>query len=129
MLAPLEPGIRVVTVQQPLTDAEYERLAEVMAARPEVILAIPHRFGERGSHDLEFLRFFPWLSRLQMWAGSMHDLSGLRHLTHRARAIMASFHFRALNDAPPIIAPIESAGVSIAVMTRPPRMLQLTFRN
>jgi hypothetical protein len=80
MLAPLEPGIRVVRLQQPLTDAEYERLAGVMAARPEVILGIPHRFGERGSHDLEFLRFFPWLSRLHVWAGSMHDLSGLRHL-------------------------------------------------
>jgi hypothetical protein len=79
MLAPSATGRGVVQFSQPLSERDYERLAEWLRRYPEMWLRV---YGSNDIHDLEFLRFFPFLRRFAadtLWR-SLGTLDGLRHL-------------------------------------------------
>lgn len=89
MLAPLSPKSPGVAVDEPLTDSEYQAVAEFMDDYPEKKLYVSQLetpewssrpFVEHPITDLEFLRFFPKLQRFACNLYYLKSLDGLRHL-------------------------------------------------
>jgi len=74
--APLEPECEVVQFSQPLSPSELQNAAKLMRDRPEVQLYV---YG-LASRDLNFLRSFENLRRLNLQLYELEDLSGLSHL-------------------------------------------------
>jgi hypothetical protein len=72
---PLEPECRVVQFSKPLSQGELRRAGEIMAGRPDVVL----RVFQRKAADLQFLRHFPGLARLQLEIFELESLEGLDH--------------------------------------------------
>ena len=80
-LRPLEPDEVVVQLSRLPTDAQFDRLASILEARPDAGLRLND--GEGGwMQDLDFLRFFPFLRHFQVDSYRyLRSLDGLRHLT------------------------------------------------
>ncbi|HEY1380677.1 MAG TPA: hypothetical protein VGF55_28000 [Gemmataceae bacterium] len=73
---PLEPECRVIQFEQPLTPEQLRRAGELVADRPDVQLYV----YLRAARDLDFLRYFPKLRRLQVALYSLDDVSGFGHV-------------------------------------------------
>ncbi|HTK75328.1 MAG TPA: hypothetical protein VL371_08725 [Gemmataceae bacterium] len=69
---PLEPECRVIQFERPLTPAQLQRAGELVADRPDVQLYVYFD----ASRDLNFLRYFPNLRRLQVALYKLEDVSG-----------------------------------------------------
>jgi len=69
---PLEPECKVIQFERPLTPAQLERAGELVADRPDVQLYVYFD----ASRDLNFLRYFPKLQRLQIALYKLEDISG-----------------------------------------------------
>src|SRR6266403_2065368 len=80
--APLEPECKVVQFDQPLSPAELEKAATIMRGRPDVELYV---YGN-ASRDLDFLRYFEDVRRLNLHLYELEDISGLSHLKGRLEA-------------------------------------------
>jgi internalin A len=76
-LRPLEQECTVLQFDQPLTTDELRAAGELLAGRPDVQLYV---YG-RAAQDLEFLKHFPGLRRLQLALFELEDVKGLRHVT------------------------------------------------
>jgi hypothetical protein len=99
MLAPSATGRGVVQFSQPLSDEDYERLADWLRRYPEMWL---RAYGSNDIHDLEFLRFFPFLRRFAadtLWR-SLGSLDGLRHLPEDLEMLGLGSTKRPLDLAP-----------------------------
>jgi len=70
--APLEPECKVVQFDQPLSPAELEKAASIMRGRPDVELYV---YGN-ASRDLDFLRYFEHVRRLNLHLYELEDISG-----------------------------------------------------
>ena len=70
--APLEPECKVVQFDQPLSAAELEKAAAIMRGRPDVELYV---YGN-ASRDLDFLRYFGEVRRLNLHLYELEDISG-----------------------------------------------------
>jgi hypothetical protein len=83
MLAPLGPECRWVVRHGRLTDGDAARLAAVMCRRPDVHLEVA---SDMPRHEpvtnLDFLRFFPWLTRLSVSSYYLENISGLTGLAN-----------------------------------------------
>ena len=77
--APLEPDCKVVQFDRPLAPAELEKAAALMRGRPGVELYV---YGN-ASRDLDFLRYFEDVRRLNLHLYELEDISGLSHLKGR----------------------------------------------
>lgn len=73
---PLEPECKVVQFERPLTPDQLRRAGELVADRPDVQLYV----YLQASRDLDFLRYFPTLRRLQVALYSLDDITGLGHV-------------------------------------------------
>jgi hypothetical protein len=73
---PLEAECRVVQFSQPLTPSELAKAGKLLAGRPDVQLYV---YG-RASHDLDFLKHFPKLKRLQAALYELESIDGLAHV-------------------------------------------------
>jgi hypothetical protein len=74
---PLHPGCAGIAIQQRADDAMMRRVAELWNGRPDVEL----RFLGYSVEDLEFLRDFPGLEKLNLQVPIIKDIAGLRHVT------------------------------------------------
>jgi internalin A len=74
--APLEPECKVVQFDRPLSPAELEKAASLMRGRPDVELYVYYN----ASRDLDFLRYFQDVRRLNVQLYELEDISGLSHL-------------------------------------------------
>ena len=74
-LRPLEPECRTVQFSSQQSDETLQRMARLMRDRPDVQLYV---FG--GVKDLEFLRYFDNLRRLQLAVWDIEDVSGFTYL-------------------------------------------------
>jgi len=103
MLAPLEPDCGVVGVYSALSDIEAARLAEVMAGRPDVYLIVRSDSAWRRLEpvaDLDFLRYFPWLTRLAVLCNGLKNIDGLTHLRQPRRLDIHSSQSRTVSAVP-----------------------------
>jgi hypothetical protein len=75
--APLETECEVVQFHRPLSPPELQRAAKLMRDRPDVELYV---YGN-ASKDLNFLRYFENLRRLNLQIYELEDISGLPHLS------------------------------------------------
>src|ERR1043165_4610668 len=73
---PLHDACICVCIQQPKTDAELQRLAELWSGRRHVEL----RLLGYATESLEFLRHFPGLQRLHIESPIIRSIEGLRHV-------------------------------------------------
>lgn len=73
---PLEPECEVVQFGRALTDEQYRRAGEILAAKPDTWLRV---YMPR-SRDLSFLAHFPGLRRLELEVHELDDLTGLSSL-------------------------------------------------
>ncbi len=73
---PLEAECRVVQFSQPLTPSELAKAGELLAGRPDVQLYV---YG-RASQDLDFLKHFPKLKRLQAALYELESIEGLAYV-------------------------------------------------
>ncbi|WP_229480029.1 hypothetical protein [Mycolicibacterium mageritense] len=89
MLAPLPPASPGVAIDEPLTDGDYQTVAEFLTAYPDKKLYVSQLqtpewssrpFVEHPITDLEFLRFFPSLQRFACNLFYLESLDGLQHL-------------------------------------------------
>ncbi|GAB5896114.1 hypothetical protein OKHIL_19210 [Mycolicibacterium mageritense] len=86
MLAPLPPASPGVSVVEPLTEADYQTVAEFLSEYPDKKLFVMQLKPESWSPqrtpitDLEFLRFFPKLQRFVCDLFYLKSLDGLQHL-------------------------------------------------
>jgi hypothetical protein len=79
MLSPLDSRCRVVQFNEPLAEGDYSRLALFLTGYPAVSLRVYG--GTNPMKDLEFLRFFPAVTRFQADLWNLGSLDGLRHLS------------------------------------------------
>ena len=77
VLAPLDPKQEAIDVELPLKEAEWQRLARFLKDYPAACLLVNQWPGQRGKHDLDFLRHFPWLRRLKLSVYNLTSLNGL----------------------------------------------------
>jgi hypothetical protein len=78
-LRPLEPDETVELSRLP-TDAQLQRLAVILEARPDATLRLRDAYGD-WMHELPFLRYFPGLRHFAVDShGGLRSLDGLRHL-------------------------------------------------
>ena len=84
MLRPLEANSRFVQFRSRLTDADFETLGRWLADYPHAVL---RAFGsyDRSITDLDFLRFFPSVTRFSADAlyDSLQSIEGLAHLSEQ----------------------------------------------
>lgn len=89
MLAPLPPQCPGVSIIEPLSDGDYQKVAELLSESPGKELYISQLetpewssrpFVEHPITDLKFLRFFPSLQRFACNLFYLESLDGLRHL-------------------------------------------------
>src|ERR1051325_1475809 len=73
---PLHDACICLCVQQPKTDAELARLAELWSGRRRIEL----RLLGYAAQDLEFLRHFAGLERLHIESPTVRTIEGLRHV-------------------------------------------------
>jgi hypothetical protein len=73
---PLEPECKVIQFERPLAPDQLRRAGELVAGRPDVQLYV----YLQASRDLDFLRYFPNLRRLQVALYSLDDISGFAHV-------------------------------------------------
>jgi hypothetical protein len=100
MLAPLEPECRWVDINGRLTDEDAARVAGLMYERPEVHLTV----GSSGLRvdpvtNLDFLRFFPWLTWLNVTSHYLQNISGLAGLS-QLRRLNLDVGVRTISAAP-----------------------------
>ncbi len=77
--APLEPECKVIQFDQPLSPPELQKAASLVHGRPDVELYV---YGI-ASRDLDFLRYFEDVRRLNLQLYELEDISGLSHLGGR----------------------------------------------
>ena len=89
MLAPLPPQCPGVSIIEPLSDGDYQKVAELLSESPGKELYISQLetpewssrpFVEHPITDLQFLRFFPSLQRFACNLFYLESLDGLQHL-------------------------------------------------
>lgn len=89
MLAPLSPNCPGVSIVEPLTDTDYQMIAELLAGYLDKGLYVSQLqtpewssrpFVDHPITDLEFLRFFPSLQRFACNLFYLKSLDGLQHL-------------------------------------------------
>ncbi|MDV3126048.1 hypothetical protein M1247_14060 [Mycobacterium sp. 21AC1] len=89
MLAPLPAESPGLAIEEPLTDDDYQAVAEFLADYPDKKLYVSQLetpewssqpFVQQPITDLEFLRFFPKLQRFACNLFYLKSLGGLRHL-------------------------------------------------
>ncbi|MGV9797540.1 hypothetical protein ACWDTP_05710 [Mycobacterium sp. NPDC003449] len=89
MLAPLSPNCPGVSIVEPLSDGDYQKVAELLSESPDKELYVSQLetpewssrpFVEHPITDLEFLRFFPSLRRFACNLFYLKSLDGLQHL-------------------------------------------------
>ncbi|MBN3458279.1 hypothetical protein JNN96_30010 [Mycobacterium sp. DSM 3803] len=89
MLAPLPPASPGIAIDEPLTDGDYQTVAEFLTAYPDKKLYVSQLqtpewssrpFVDHPITDLEFLRFFPKLQRFACNLFYLESLDGLQHL-------------------------------------------------
>jgi internalin A len=73
---PLEPECEVIQFENPLTPAQLQQAGSLIASRPDVQLYV---YG-RASRDLDFLRYFSTLRRLQVALYELQDVAGFSHV-------------------------------------------------
>jgi hypothetical protein len=73
---PLPEGCRALCVQTPKTDADMQRLGNLWNGRRDIEL----RLLGYAVQDLEFLRYFPGLQRLNVEVPIVRNVDGLRHV-------------------------------------------------
>lgn len=98
---PLEPECKTVQFDQPLSPAELERAAGLMAQRPDVELYV----YRTASKDLEFLRHFKTLRRLHLALYELEDITGLAYVRDTLQALnlgatKKTFSVRFVEDLP-----------------------------
>jgi hypothetical protein len=79
MLSPLDSRCRVVQFSEPLAESDYLKLSAFLSDYPSVSLRVYG--GINPMEDLEFLRFFPAVTKFQADLWRLGSLSGLRHLS------------------------------------------------
>jgi len=99
--APLEPECKVIQFGQPLSADELEKAASLIHGRPDVELYV---YGN-ASRDLDFLRYFEDVRRLNLQLYELEDISGLSHLKGRLEELnfgntRRSFSLRFLESLP-----------------------------
>lgn len=77
-----------LTVQLPLTDLELATAGDWAARHP--LVSCTFKAPSRAVTDLEFLRAFPTISTVGIWAPHVTDLRGLRHLGHHLESLALS---------------------------------------
>ena len=77
--APLEPECKVIQFDQTLSPPELQKAASLVHGRPDVGLYV---YGI-ASRDLDFLRYFEDVRRLNLQLYELEDISGLSHLGGR----------------------------------------------
>lgn len=78
-LRPLDPRCRVVQFDRPLSDDDFQRVAHFLRTYPDVALRI---YGHDNCPcDLEFLRYFPFLRRLDVDVYDVQRIDGLAYLS------------------------------------------------
>ena len=77
--APLEPECKVIQFGQPLSQNELQIAGSLIHGRPDVELYV---YGN-ASRDLDFLRYFEDVRRLNLQLYELEDISGLSHLRGR----------------------------------------------
>jgi internalin A len=78
-LRPLDPRCRVVQFDRPLSDDDFQRVAHFMRMYPHVALRIYGHYDR--PCDLEFLRYFPFLRRLDVDVYDLQSIDGLAYLS------------------------------------------------
>jgi hypothetical protein len=77
MLQPLDPRCKVVQFATPLHEPDYIELSRFVAEYPSVNF---RAYGHESFHDLEFLRYFPFVRNFQADLWGLDNWDGLRHL-------------------------------------------------
>jgi hypothetical protein len=90
MLEWLDTRPREVVIMGKLTDDEYQRVGQTIADFPAPELLVMQAHDSSKFSDLEFLRFFPRLSRFGIVPYDVQDMSGLRHLPDDLQALTLS---------------------------------------
>lgn len=80
---PLGPECHTVQFSQPHDGEQMRSIGRLFSGRPDVTLYV---YG--GVKDLEFLRFFPTLRKLQLAVWDIEDISGFRHLGGDFRSLI-----------------------------------------
>jgi hypothetical protein len=73
---PLSEACDRVCLQKPKTDGEMQQLAQLWGGRSDIEL----RLLGHSARDLEFLRYFPGLGRLNVQTPAVTNIEGLRHI-------------------------------------------------
>ena len=73
---PLHPACVRLSIQKPWDDSQMRRLAELWNGRRDVEL----RLLGYAAEDLEFLRYFPGLEKLNLQTPILKNIGGLRHV-------------------------------------------------
>ena len=84
-LTPLHPRCRVVQFGNMVlfSDSEYRRLADFMSQYP----GVPLRVYSEAVKDLDFLEYFPFLTKFEISSWSIESLDGLRFLSPALEAL------------------------------------------
>jgi hypothetical protein len=80
---PLEPECTVIQFSQPLTAVQLQQAGNLVRERPDVQLYV---YGE-ASRDLDFLRYFPTLRRLQVNLYELEDSAGFAYVAPQLEAL------------------------------------------
>lgn len=78
-LSPLDPRCRCVQFAAPLTESDHIKLAEFLAAYPNVPLRIYGHYSE-SLPNLAFLRHYPFISGFQVDVFLLRSTEGVEHL-------------------------------------------------
>jgi hypothetical protein len=128
---PLPPECTLVTVGRPMAPPQLEQLAALIQGRPEVML----HFHTWPAHDLEFLKYFPFVRRLSVHLYGLEDITGfsylqggLEHLSFGKTKKRISLAFLADMLALQTLY-LESHTKDIASVSRLSRLTSLGFRS
>src|SRR5258708_1870215 len=80
---PVEPECTVIQFAKPLTAGQLEQAGSLIRERPDAQLYV---YG-RASPDLDFLRYFPTLRRLQLSLYELEDIAGFAYVEPHLEAL------------------------------------------
>jgi hypothetical protein len=100
MLVPLEPECRWVDIKGSLTDGDASRVSDLMRGRPDVHLTVSsNMLRDDPATNLDLLRFFPWLTWLNVNSHYLENIDGLIHLS-QLRTLNIDGSTRTVSAAP-----------------------------
>ncbi len=98
-LRPLTPECEAVRFSSLPSDADLERVAELIADRPDVLLRAYGSY-DGSIQDLEFLRFFSDRRRIAVDVFELQDMEGLNHLSEDLETLALGWTRRRFSLAP-----------------------------